>query len=393
MKIISRIFAVMASLCLWVACSEVEDVVPYVSVKKSSVTCESGSMYVSVQCSGSWSLTLQYEGVSGWASLGTHSGTGNKSDVVLRWEENEADEARTLTIVATCGEHSRECSVTQAAYTPGENGSGEVTPPAEDKPTPGASQAKADWLELPEMPEDKGLGYFSHSFEMDGKTYRNFTYGWSYRDYVAIWVAYPLCKFHTVKNVDRTNDWDYDPLLGPGVSSAPFGGYGEELARGHQLPSADRLCCYEANAQTFYGTNITPQMNQFNEGVWSNLEGKIRTIANSSDTTYVVTGCLVKDSKRETPDSDGNMMTVPSHYFKVVVRYSKSSTHGQWLGAAYCYEHKTATQAVSDGLMSIDEFEEFSGIDFFVNLPAKLGEDAAAKVESQNPESYSSVWL
>ena len=41
--------------------------------------------------------------------------------------------------------------------------------------------------------------------------------------------------------------------------------------------------------------------------------------------------------------------------------------------------------------MSIDELEEITGLDFFVNLPAKVGEEQAAQLESADPAS-SSVW-
>jgi hypothetical protein len=41
--------------------------------------------------------------------------------------------------------------------------------------------------------------------------------------------------------------------------------------------------------------------------------------------------------------------------------------------------------------MSIDELEQKTGYDFFVNLVDKIGADAAAAVEAQDPTKYS-VW-
>ena len=261
----------------------------------------------------------------------------------------------------------------------------------------GGDAGTVGWMELPAM-DDRSLSYYSHSFKYpnDGKTYRNYSFGWSQDDLVAVWVAYPLCKFYTNKTVDRTNAWAYDPLLGSAYSSAPFSGYGGDYARGHQLPSADRLCCTEANKQTFYGTNLTPQLNEHNEGIWQALEDRVRTIANNSDTTYVVTGCLVTNPIGTTTDSDGKKMSVPSHYFKALLRYSKASTLGQWSAAGFYLEHRNYSKG-SSGYdfkavsMSIDELEEKTGLDFFVNLPAKIGEDAAARLEAQDPVS-SSVW-
>ena len=41
--------------------------------------------------------------------------------------------------------------------------------------------------------------------------------------------------------------------------------------------------------------------------------------------------------------------------------------------------------------MSIDELEEMTGHDFFVNLAGKIGNDEAAAVEAQQPGEYK-VW-
>ena len=262
----------------------------------------------------------------------------------------------------------------------------------EDTVIPNVDPKKTDWMELPAMDND-AYGYYSHSFSMKDKVYRNYSFAWSQKDLVSVWMAYPLCKTYTDKVVDRTDAWNYDPILGPELSCAPFSGYAGDYARGHQVPSADRLCCREANEQTFYGTNIIPQLNEHNEGIWSNLENRIREIANASDTTYVVTGCVVDGSKEITTDSDGKNITVPVAYFKAVLRYKKGDAN-VWTGAGFYTEHKNYLhnsanlKAVS---MSIDELEEMTGHDFFVNLAGKIGNDEAAAVEAQKPGEYK-VW-
>lgn len=363
-----------------------------VSLKNTSVTSGKGQQFVSVRCSGDWTLSLAAdEGEVDWAGLSVTSGKGDKSNVILTYQANTGEESRELRVVLASGSRSVECSMVQLAA--GERP--EEGPDEEPQPVPDLDLSKTGWLELPAM-DNPDLGYYSHSFQMNGKTYRNYSFGWSQDDLVAVWVAYPLCKFYTNKTVGRTDAWAYDPLLGSAYSSAPFGGYGGSYARGHQLPSADRLCCKDANVQTFYGTNLTPQLNGHNEGIWQALEDRVRTIANNSDTTYVVTGCMVRNPIGTTTDSDGKEMSVPSHYFKALLRYSKASTLGQWSAAGFYLEHRNYSKG-SSGYdfkavsMSIDELEEKTGLDFFVNLPAKVGEDTAAKLEAQNPEN-SSVW-
>ena len=378
--------AVMA-ICalLTVSCSVPEDSSLEVSIKNTSVIPVSGQQFVSVKCSGDWTLTLispEEEETIDWAHLSVTSGVGNKSNVILTYDSNDAQASRELRIVLDNGVKSAMCSMTQRAL--GEN-------PEPEEPDAPTNLEKTQWMELPAM-DNPALGYYSHSFKMNGNTYRNYTFGWSQKDYVALWVAYPLSKLYTNGSAGRTNAWALDPLLGNN-SAAPFGGYCGDYARGHQLPSADRQCCYDANAQTFYGTNMTPQLNEHNEGIWSSLESKVRTIANASDTTYVVTGVIVSASGKKEKDSYGNNVTVPDAYFKVLLRYSKSSTLGQWNAAAFYLEHRKYSESLGkQHSMSVDALEALTGIDFFANLPAKVGADQAAKIEAADPANVALWW-
>ena len=377
------------------SCDEVKTEVEVfeVSIKNPSVASGKGQQFVNVKCSGDWTLALTSEqGEVDWARLSATSGTGNKSNVILSYDVNAGEQDRSLKIYLDNGSKSVFCELKQLGSgrhpeddpdTGGDNGSG-------DNGSGNADLSATGWLELPAL-DNPNLGYYAHHFKMNGKTYRNYSFGWSQKDRVALWVAYPLCKLYTNGSAGRTNAWALDPLLGED-SAAPFGGYAGDYARGHQLPSADRQCCYEANAQTFYGTNMTPQLNAHNEKIWADLESKVRGYANTSDTTYVVTGVMVSASSEIQRDSYGNKVTVPDAYFKAVLKYSKSSTLGAWNAAAFYLEHRAYSGSVSkEHSMSIDELEEMTGIDFFVNLPAKIGEDQAAKLEAADPAN-SSVW-
>ena len=137
---------------------------------------------------------------------------------------------------------------------------------------------------------------------------------------------------------------------------------------------------------------MTPQLNAHNEQIWADLESKVRGYANSSDTTYVVTGVIVSSSSKKEKDSYGNSVTIPDAYFKAVLKYSPKSTLGTWNAAAFYLEHRAYTGSVTkEHSMSIDELEKMTGFDFFVNLPAKIGAEQAAKIEAANPAN-SSVW-
>lgn len=390
-SIIKVAVAVIAACGLMLtSCSKPEDKtrdIFQVSVKTPKVGSGKGQQFVSVKCSGNWTLALVAdEGEVDWAELSVTSGQGDKNNVVLKYEVNATESTRSLKIVLDNGVKWTDCAFEQAAT--GQH--------PDDDPDGSSGQGNVDltktgWLELPAM-DDPALGYYSHSFKMDGRSYRNYSFGWSQKDRVALWVAYPLCKFYTNGSAGRTNAWALDPLLGED-SAAPFGGYAGSYARGHQIPSADRQCCYDANAQTFYGTNMTPQLNDHNEGIWADLEGKVRGWADTSDTTYVVTGVTVSASSKKERDSYGNSVTIPDAYFKAVLKYNKASTFAPWTAAAFYLEHRAYSGSITKShSMSIDELEEITGIDFFVNLPAKVGEEQAAKLEAADPASSSAWW-
>lgn len=259
-----------------------------------------------------------------------------------------------------------------------------------DRGNSGNLDAGTKWMELPAM-NDSSLDYYTHSFIYNRKTYRNYSFGWSQSDLVSHWVAYPLCRFYSKGDVLRTEEWQYDPLLGE-MSSNPGPGYGGSYTRGHQVPSGDRKCCEMANRQTFYGTNITPQLYNHNGGIWLELENKVRAIANRADTVYVVSGCIVANSNKIVSDSDGKDMIVPTAYYKALLRYKKTSDSEQWDAAAFYLEHRKYSEPLSKcHSMSIDELEKMTGMDFFVNLQTVIGKERADEIESRSPED-SAVW-
>lgn len=383
--------AAVTALAVW-CCDEplpaVDDSVT-VSLRNPEVGNTSGSTFVSVKTAGAWTLSLSFEeGSEAWAELSMTSGKGEQNGIILTYEANPEDTERELMVEAKCGTKVSRAALTQAA--------GSLESP--EPPTGGNTepQGNPEWMELPAK-DDADLKYLSHSFEYKDKKYRNYSFAWSQKDLVSLWVAYPLSKFYITGNVGRTNEWAYDPLLGED-SSLPKGGYAGDYARGHLLMSDDRQVCYEANAQTFYGSNIAPQANRHNEGIWLSLENKVQILAKQADTAYVVSGVVVDGSKEYTEDSAGKKMTVPVAFYKAVLVYDSDSTISQWMAGGFYTEHKEypASTKQSSVSMSIDELEEKTGFDFFVNLESKVGKEKYETIEAKSPTSdatYRKYWF
>lgn len=375
-----------------------EDVLPpTVEVKTAVVEAGGYSQFIYVKASSSWRITIT--SVDGgepvdWIIADPSSGSGDM-DVTLKVEENKSEKERSAVITV-------ENSAGKASKTISQKAKGSEVKP-DPTPSGGNLSPKTGWMELPAIPE--GMDAFTHSMTVGSVSTRNYSFLWDYSNLVAPWVAYPLCKWNIGNNIKRTNAWGLDPLLPEGKQPVLFRGFSEGnngwYARGHQIPSADRLTSYESNSMTFYGTNMTPQIQDgFNGDIWATLEGKVRSWANSSDTLYVVTGCVIDYKDGETVkyalDNNGKKVTVPTGYYKVVLRYRANSTFGYsgYSACAILFDHKVYSdkRITSEYSMSVDDLEKKTGIDFFVNLPAKVGEETAAKIEAEDPAKVSWWW-
>ena len=260
------------------------------------------------------------------------------------------------------------------------------------------------WLELPRS--TTGSDYYTGSFSADGA--RNYSYLYQYSTYTSLWSAYPLYRATmgggydadwtynpSIAKSKQVNCWDasYNVLYGETNYVANAASTGEEYyARGHQVPNADRNANNTMQTQTFYATNSTPQVHySFNDAVWKTLEGDVRTIASATDTVYVVTGAAfrkVGGSESITyihPKGDsGKSVPVPNYYWKVLlkVKWSGSGSNktvssaqavGVWL------PHATDLgDSYSTYVCSVSQIEEWTGFDFFSNLP----DDKEATAES-----------
>ena len=389
---------VLAGLALLEACEKQPQVDTSLAVAPRSTWLEAGAgtVFVSVTAGADWTLRAEFpSGTSPWASVAPEAGSGNRADVVLRYEANESENTRELTLVLAGQGNTVSVKVSQSGKTAGP-GPG---------PGPGTSggygydvaPSSLDWLELPAQVAGDGRELLIHN--MDGGKYvsrerdgvRNWSGYWDYAEHLSLWVAYPLNNALKGSG-SRSNSWGFDALLPASIQpNITSGSYGGGWTRGHQLPSADRLASYKANASTFVPTNMTPQDYDFNCNIWAHLEDKVRSYANQADTLYVVTGCLFDQSNRWSGRSSGFEVKIPTHYFKALL-YKGSSTYATngYMAAGFILPHDSgiAQGKFLDYICSIDELERQTGIDFFPNLIQKLGQSTAYQIEAAAPSNW-----
>jgi len=225
-----------------------------------------------------------------------------------------------------------------------------------------------------ELPEIKNMQWFiqHQSYAMEYDTAQRHP----------LWVAYKFYSDYNEKKVKRSDAWAFDPIIPQEFQSLKksngkwetYPGYD----RGHLCASEDRVFNLDANKETFYFTNMSPQIGCFNQQIWKNLEEKVRKWAQASDcdTLYVVTGGAI-NSGVETLGVlvTRNNVTIPKYYFKALVKRQGDTFDGIafWLENR-CYKPNKITHEYS---MTIRELEEKTGINFFPYLRYVLPENPA----------------
>lgn len=325
-------------------------VLPYA---ETSVWGGAGSFDLDVTATVGWTAASSVEDFT----VSPSSGDGSATVKISYARNPSASNSRTAVITFTGTDGSvAKLTVNQQPY--------ETVTPSQVQP----------WLELAATPETEGKAFFSHNMSYNGETVRNYSYWYDLQNRVALWVAYPLYR-GTTSGVQRTDKWDYDPLLPRSYQGAAFTGYGiAGWDRGHQLPSADRLCNTAANEQTFYFTNITPQNHDLNTYVWEKTEAHIRGLANTNDTLYVVTGCVLQTAAdpeiKYIKDNEGKNVAIPKAYFKVVLKYKPGEGNNGYAAIGFWFENRSYGDVNLNRsyARSVDEIERLTGFDFFCNL-------------------------
>ena len=213
---------------------------------------------------------------------------------------------------------------------------------------------------------------------------RNYTHLYDKDTYTSLWTAYHLNSTHMGSG--RSDDWSFNPQIEQKYQvDLTDRSYNDNFSRGHLIPNASRNGNSTMQSQTFYVTNSVPQIqDNFNGGVWVKLENALQSIAKSEE-IYIVTGVAFnkkgesKTIKYTTAKDDTKQIPVPNYFYKVVLKVEKSGSNVTSASAiGFWFEHKTYSDSYTNYAVSVDQIEQWTGFDFFVNLPDSV-ETAAEK--------------
>lgn len=221
----------------------------------------------------------------------------------------------------------------------------------------------------------------------------NYVVEWANNKRAQRWTAYQLYNGNSGSNWNRNNwnqtEWGGDPFQPdpdlPAEIRTELEDYrGSGYTRGHIIPSADRLNSKEANEQTFYLSNMHPQKYAFNgaPGVWGEMENFLRSKWNNTsfrDVLYIVKGGTIRDGEIKEYVANGRLL-VPQYFFMACVCQKGNS----YRGIGFWSNHDQPSATVKSCIISIDELEAKTGIDFFCNLP----DDIESQVERSVDKAY-----
>lgn len=185
-----------------------------------------------------------------------------------------------------------------------------------------------------------------------------------------VWVAYRISDASKPMPAgERPGSFETDMRTAARVPSSAYANSGYD--RGHLAPNHAIATRYgpEAQRETFLMSNIAPQRHALNAGVWKDMEMRIATsYPGRFGEVWVLAGPVFGERPARLP----NGTAVPEAFYMIVVDESDGRVRAQ----AFMFPQETPAGAKAERFMvSVDEVERRTGLDFFAEL-----EDAAEVV-------------
>jgi endonuclease G, mitochondrial len=183
----------------------------------------------------------------------------------------------------------------------------------------------------------------------------------------ATWVAYEIMRDRLNENwAERPNTFRPDPEVDT-ESATPRDYNSSGYDKGHLCPAADMAFHEAAIDETFFMSNMSPQVRGFNAGVWRELEELTRDWARRFKRLYVITGPILNDPVRE--KIGFSKVTVPDRFYKVLL------APDQHRAIAFVMPNQVSQLPVMDFACNIDKVEKLTGLDFFPKILKGLDEE------------------
>ena len=215
---------------------------------------------------------------------------------------------------------------------------------------------------------------------------------------VPMWVGYRLTAQDLVK-APRKNSFRTDPRVGDD-DTATCDDYQKNrdekitlFDRGHLAPNADFIRTPQAQAYTFYLSNMAPQFSPFNQRLWAHFEALVRNWTKSKKVLYVITGSVFDRDGDGQPDplpltqfmTPTGRVGIPTHFYKILLH---ENDDGKLEALSVLVPHEQTIPTNFDAhlkahLVSMEKIEKMTGLNFLPDLSA----GAQETIEKPTPTS------
>jgi len=200
----------------------------------------------------------------------------------------------------------------------------------------------------------------SSSGEVVNHRYYSLSYMEKYEQ--AEWTAYMMTReMLNAENVDRNAH--FNPDYSVSTRSAYHRDYSNSgYTRGHLVPAADMAFDTLAMRESFFMSNMSPQVKECNNGVWKELEENVRDWTYKAGTLYIVSGPVINGAYKTIGKE--NKVAVPHSFYKVLLDYEDPER--KMIG--FVIPNALSEIRLQDYMVTVDSVEKLTGIDFFKNM-------------------------
>lgn len=200
-----------------------------------------------------------------------------------------------------------------------------------------------------------------------------YTLGHSSKYKMAIWVCEEIRREELIGNAKRRDHFKPDPFLingeSPNISDYKYSGYD----RGHLAAADNYKNDQRLNDETFFLSNISPQIHTFNTGVWKRLELQIRNWAFHYGKIYVITGPLFLEISEVASKSfidlkinGRDRVRIPPFFYKILVKDKEILSV---FALVVRHEPISPNIKLNSLIFPVQWIEDRSSIDFLPALP------------------------
>jgi endonuclease G len=206
------------------------------------------------------------------------------------------------------------------------------------------------------------------------------------------WVAHMIIPDIEKGNENRSNDFRIDPMVTTGTAiqedyflsdtlsdgTVVYDAFGYD--RGHLAPSSDFRWTADALSESFYYSNMSPQVAEFNREIWLEIEVAMREyVITNKVPLYIITAPILNENLPKI-DRSINQISIPQYFIKAA--YDKVNN----TAIAFYIENKAHKTSISTFAKTIKEVEELSGLNLFKNVDSKVKTGYVASKWFRNSE-------